>query len=245
MRWRILTAVITAAVVTAAVSLLFRGVVGEPDSDATPDSLAYQQLQEELKESRARQVALENEFAELQRVLRGLASELKALRSELRGMAAWPEASDGAFNIAEDSASVESLPELCDPLDPGKSIDDRMAELRAQENEERMARHDAVHVEEQVDRAWARQIAASITVRFEDLSLPDSRIADIDCRATRCRVVIDHQDEAAHREFLEALTSSASLAPELPRAAFSHFEREDGSAETVVFLYQHSIHSHP
>jgi hypothetical protein len=91
---------------------------------------------------------------------------------------------------------------------------------------------------EQVDPSWATATTERIIGAFDKTALSASRITDVDCRATRCRVTVLHHSQASKLE--PQWHFRIQLGPVLPHAVMSLFTREGVGLETVIHLSETS-----
>lgn len=233
MMWRALGSLIAGALAGAAVLYVFQ--TGN-----------YQRLTENLNEHVESRHQLEAEVGRVNSALSQLKSEMQILRAELqhtRPTSIEPNPTGTWSKGTEDSSRTEELSDFDEATDPFETAEEKSAKERELENQARLERNDAIHYQETVDPQWAKETTQKITEAFLRAELSASQISEVDCRTTRCRVILIHADNAAHRVFQHTLSTPSGLGSILPRAAFSYFDLEDGSVETVMFLYQKSLRS--
>ncbi|MGH9891510.1 MAG: hypothetical protein ACREA0_05905 [bacterium] len=87
---------------------------------------------------------------------------------------------------------------------------------------------------ETVDSAWSGSTADLIREVFAADELAGASLQDIDCRATLCRVEVQHRDEAKLRKFQHLFPFRVSQV--LPRLMMHRIENADGSITTYLYL---------
>ncbi|MGQ0443644.1 MAG: hypothetical protein ACT4O2_00590 [Beijerinckiaceae bacterium] len=87
---------------------------------------------------------------------------------------------------------------------------------------------------EPVDSAWSGSTADRIREIFTGDELAGASLQDIDCRATLCRIEVQHRDEAKLREFQRLFPLRVSQV--LPRLMMHRIENADGSVTTYLYL---------
>lgn len=87
---------------------------------------------------------------------------------------------------------------------------------------------------ETVDSAWSVSTADRIRDVFTGDALAGASLQDIDCRATLCRVEVQHRDEAKLREFQRLFPFKVSQV--LPNLMMHRIENADGSITTYLYL---------
>ena len=106
-------------------------------------------------------------------------------------------------------------------------------------NRDRMERHDRLLQGEDYDPVWAEATRERVIEVFDQLDGSGSRLHGVDCRATRCRVSVLHEDQASEQDFLRSFPMHISSL--FPRAAMSHFRLEGGGVETVIHLSKKKV----
>jgi hypothetical protein len=100
--------------------------------------------------------------------------------------------------------------------------------------EEQVARLDRAIKQETVDSQWASKAAAHIRHALQDLEVQGSKLMDVDCRTTACRVTVVHNDPVAAEEFQMRFIPAVSDL--LPKAFMTQFAAEGQGSETIVYL---------
>lgn len=86
--------------------------------------------------------------------------------------------------------------------------------------------------QEPLDPVWSAETIAQITAALQQPRLAALPVADIDCRSTRCRLIVG--DEAEPPRGAQLALLGLALGADLPEASFS--PREEGAGQVVVFL---------
>ena len=192
-----------------------------------------------------RHIGQEQSERDVDRLTRSVASltrEVAALRSEMhrwlsvrtpvettagRAVPAVAPASETAIGQADLAPVASAAPDLA---------------LRAERelaSQARVARHDPLLEQEAVDPNWAPATIERIKTAFDDAGIWGSRLTDMDCRASRCRITVRHDSESAGLEFQRSFP--LRLGSVLQRAVMSHFALEDGTARSIMHLSRESV----
>jgi hypothetical protein len=77
-------------------------------------------------------------------------------------------------------------------------------------------------------------IEASIADDFETQDWPGNALAEASCRATLCRMVVEHEDLDAAGAFITRLGTLQAFAD--TEAFYQQVTREDGTSATVIYI---------
>ena len=161
--------------------------------------------------------------------LEDLRREVAQLRADLRRVQQDLEARGHA------PASAAPAPEEDEELaDPEPHSADEIALLEQQQIETHALAIEARLEAETADSAWSGRTAGRILEIFTGEKLGGAALQDIDCRATLCRVEVQHRDEAKLREFQHLFPFK--VAQVLPRLMMHRMDNADGSITTYLYL---------
>jgi hypothetical protein len=93
---------------------------------------------------------------------------------------------------------------------------------------------DAALRAEQADPAWSSKARDLIASTFSNEVLKATRVMDVDCRATLCRVRVTNPDPRARMVFEHHFTLAVGQL--LPQALAQTIQHDDGSATSIVYL---------
>jgi hypothetical protein len=111
-------------------------------------------------------------------------------------------------------------------------LTDEQRRARAIENEQRVAQRLDRHIEEEaIDGAWANRAAREMSDSVRT-ALPGTKVEDVRCQTSMCRVAVTHADAKAEEDFVATL-------PHLSPFASSGIIRKVGTEEaprSVVYI---------
>ncbi|MGH8537387.1 MAG: hypothetical protein ACREXM_13215 [Gammaproteobacteria bacterium] len=162
--------------------------------------------------------------------LDALRRELAALRADLAEV---KDALGARTNAPVSGAAAPAPEDDVDLADPEAQFTAEIAEEQ-QQIQAYAQRIEASLEAEPVDSAWSGSTADRIREVFTGDELADASLQDIDCRATLCRVEVQHRDEAKLREFQRLFPFKVSQV--LPRLMMHRIENADGSITTNLYL---------
>lgn len=87
---------------------------------------------------------------------------------------------------------------------------------------------------ETYDARWAPEAQHALTGTLQQAAFSGSRLVDIDCRATLCRMGVNHDNIDAEREFLHRFIGSAGLHDS--EAFYQRDEGPDGTVRMTFYL---------
>jgi hypothetical protein len=98
-----------------------------------------------------------------------------------------------------------------------------------------VARIDAVFSEERPDQRWSRNSEAKLTSALLQFAEGGSRIQQVECRSTLCKVRAEHASEQGFRNFMDHAFAQASY---WPGAMFSMREPDSpqGTVANVIYF---------
>lgn len=173
----------------------------------------------------------------------GPSDSLDALRRELAALRADLARVKNAFETrgnAPASGAAVPAPEDDEHLaDPEAQLAAEVAE--EQQQIQAYAQTIEANLEaETMDSAWSGSTADRIRDAFTGDELAGASLQDIDCRATLCRVEVQHRDEAKLRKFQHLFPFKVSQV--LPRLMMHRIENADGSITTYLYLARQGHH---
>ena len=209
---------------------------------ATDDPLAMADLKREMVQIRLDMAAISarsgapqdpDAAAPLQQDLRDLRGEVARLVAELADMRARQEAD------AVKNAPSEIDDEEFDPPDDVVQAEQQDQEVEAQEKVRQHFRSiETAFAAEPVDQAWSPEVTARVKGVFaNDAALADMTLAEVDCRASRCRLEVWHDDGASLDELTLALV--AAMPEESVRLAVDYDEvlQDEEADGTTAIVY--------
>jgi hypothetical protein len=173
---------------------------------------------------------------------RGLARELAELKSEVRRLEAQQRASSTrialpvASNRREHEANEEPAPaaERTEPLTP----EEKRAEERAT-REEVALRLDARAESERTDATWAPAMNGEIRAAVA-AHAAGATVASSDCRASLCKVVLQHESAESQTEIARKL---APLKP-FQSGTFYRYDSSSKPASTTLYIVREGMDFH-
>lgn len=163
------------------------------------------------------------EAAQVQQRVSAVESELATMRALVARAPSAPGLSVSAQpNSAEAAApttSAAETPKLTPEEHDRQMIEGTLTSL------------EATLASEARDLAWERQSAKALAVAFANPELATSHVGAVDCVRTVCKVVVQHQDERARSDFMEA--GHHMLSP-FNAPAFIHYSPT--TKETIVYV---------
>jgi len=94
---------------------------------------------------------------------------------------------------------------------------------------------------ESIDPAWASVVEGQIGQLAAEPRVAGSRITELQCRATLCRMEVEHDGAGEVQRFLDDVVTKIA---EAPRATVQRFDEEGGLERSLVFLAKRG-HSMP
>ncbi|ADJ28218.1 hypothetical protein [Nitrosococcus watsonii] len=98
----------------------------------------------------------------------------------------------------------------------------------------RMEMMERVFLSENIDPQWSTKTSGLITQYLENENQVKANLEDVDCRATLCRVAVNHQDATVAEEF--QLQFPMQMAEALPQINYLYEQQADGSVRMVMYL---------
>ena len=134
--------------------------------------------------------------------------------------------------------SMLALEDQAEALEPAGAAEQGLQEqqraVRPPETaDEEASRLDAQLESEQPDPNWAPGFERGVVAAFSSEVLKDSRVQEIECGATLCRMEVAHDTQQAHDTFD---ISFPEAAPDHEAAFFRRFGDEQTGFTTVAFL---------
>ena len=194
-------------------------------------------FESDLKGIRKRQIQIGHELERLTELVAGIPEEISTLHSEvaqwrkLKPMQALPDLQTKPAYPGPAYQPIEQIPTMSHTSEATVSetvVDQELI------NRERLERQDGLFESEEYDPEWAQVTHQRIIEIFDKINESDSRLKGVECRETRCRVNVLHDNEAAEREFLYSFPMY--LGQIFPRAVMNHIKLDDGIVETVIHL---------
>lgn len=162
--------------------------------------------------------------------LDALRRELAALRADLARV---KNALEARGNSPASGAAAPAPEDDQDVADPEAQVAAEIAEEQQQIQAYAQTIEASLEAET-VDSAWSGSTADLIREVFAADELAGASLQDIDCRATLCRVEVQHRDEAKLRKFQHLFPFRVSQV--LPRLMMHRIENADGSITTYLYL---------
>ncbi|MCI0655125.1 MAG: hypothetical protein L0Y39_11700 [Methylococcaceae bacterium] len=162
--------------------------------------------------------------------LDALRRELAAVRADLARVKNALEARGNAPASGAAAPAPEDDEDLADP-------EAQLAAEIAEDQQQIQAYAQTIEASletETVDSGWSGSTSDRIREVFTGDGLAGASLQDIDCRATLCRVEVQHRDEAKLREFQRVFPFKVSQV--LPRLMMHRIENADGSITTYLYL---------
>ncbi len=102
-----------------------------------------------------------------------------------------------------------------------------------QYHQDRVEWIDSGFMSEIIDPAWASQSSASIYQVLETDEFANTSMIDMECRATLCRIEVEHDDNESAERF--ALGFPMGVSESFSKLTSHQSENEDGSSNTVIY----------
>ncbi|MGQ0657952.1 MAG: hypothetical protein ACT4NU_07655 [Chromatiales bacterium] len=173
---------------------------------------------------------LADEVTAQKQELARLSADFAALREDVRAL----RQTAAQSNVAERER---------EPDDEYENLDPEWAAEQELEREQtiveaRMQDLDAQLESEQPDVAWASHAGTTLWQALAGQDLAGTTVAGLDCRATLCRLDLNHEDEASRDRFLQ-ITLDRRIRPAitdmLDAMTLHPVQNSDGSIATVIF----------
>ncbi len=170
-----------------------------------------------------------------------LAQELDLLKTEM--MAAQRKFDDWAATVKQQQSAIgEALRAVQLKAEARHKIDSQERPLTADELEyqaQRQTEEYAAKVRDHfqadpIDLKWSSQMTGLIEEKFNNPELKQATLLDTECRATLCRLNVEHTDAGRQADFENQLPML--FAAELPRTTILQEELANGSIRTTVYL---------
>lgn len=137
-------------------------------------------------------------------------------------------------NISTASESLDNAEGLREPAEFTEQDIIAATEEQAYKDRKRMEMINSVFLSENTDYQWATKITKLITQPLENGEQVRTILSDVECRATLCRVEVNHEDATAAGEF--ELQLSMQVGESLPQINYFHEPQDDGSINVVMYL---------
>jgi len=140
-------------------------------------------------------------------------------------------------DVAHNSTVSDGMPTLdpSDDLAAAHEAERQRIEAESEQSTRAQAEaNEAALQSETADTAWSGEAHDLITSAFATQDLTAASVADVECRATLCRVEVTHKNPQARAVFERQFT--LAVAHLLPRAMVQAVENEDGSTSAVFYL---------
>lgn len=160
----------------------------------------------------------------LQQEILKLKKEVVALQERVKNSPTKDEHHSKIENVSDSSASAQLTEE--DMIAAAEESD--------YEYRKRMEIMESVFLSENIDPQWSTKTSGLITQHLEKGEQTKTNLEDVDCRATLCRVAVNHQDAAVAEEF--QLQFPMQMAEALPQINYLYEQQADGSVSMVMYL---------
>lgn len=164
------------------------------------------------------------ESGRLQKELFKLKQEVVALQRRVGNFSAADETPANTENAAASSETMEFTEQ--DII--------AAAEEEGYQHRKQMEIIDSVFWSENVDSQWSTKASDLIAQHLENEEQIKTSLANVDCRATLCRVEASHQDADAAEAF--ELQFPMRVGKMLPQISYLYEEQNDGSVSMVMYL---------
>lgn len=170
-------------------------------------------------------------LSELQAEVKQLKQELSARRTE-RAVEVLKAARHGDSNAPDGEGAEEEAQGQPGPA----ALSAAATSARPLTEEEAGFRLENRFASEPVDAAWRREATAILQRQFTAKAGPGSRVTEIDCKQSLCRVEMVHKDFDTYRDFGHATFTSSSA--EWRGGAMMHVvgDREAGEVKSIAYL---------
>lgn len=180
---------------------------------------------------------IRQEVSYLKREVRALRTILGHLTEKLESMGASEKFVE--FNQKDFSDSYRDRRETIDLTEETLRT---TLERQKERNQERTQSIDIALRNENVDEHWASEAVNTIKGAILQPRFAWSKLLEVDCRSTLCRMSVQHEDMKAKEEFM--ISFPMEVAPLLTRATMTHTESIDETSVSLVH-FARAGHSFP
>lgn len=166
----------------------------------------------------------------LRREVSLLRDELKSVKSQVQQLAV---AASGLSAKIQEETIEESVSQAVEAF-PEPATEEALLRQDEQMLEQRMTFIESSFFSEPVDGAWSVEAIDTIDEATASEELAETAVFAVDCRATLCRMEVQHDDPQALAEFEQWLPRK--VVDMLPRITMDRIDGIDGSVTTVVYL---------
>lgn len=200
-------------------------VSNDDGGEATPSLMVLKQEMALLKVELATLKQTSTDSSRLQQEIVKLKEEVVALQRRVESSPMKAEHHSNMENVTNNSSASAQLTEQ-DMI--------AAAEEEDYEYRKRMEITESVFLSEKVDPQWSTKTSGLITQYLENGEQLKTSLENVDCRATLCRVTVNHQDAAVAEEF--QLQFPMQMAEALPQINYLYEQQADGSIGMVMYL---------
>ncbi|EDZ66862.1 hypothetical protein NOC27_189 [Nitrosococcus oceani AFC27] len=200
------------------------GVRNDEGDESVPSLVALEQEMALLKMELAALKQTSTSSNRLQQEIVKLKKEVMVLRGRVESLPGKGEYGSNVENEGDSPASAQ--------LTEQDMI--AAAEEEDYKYRKRMEIMERVFLSENIDPQWSTKTSGLITQHLEKGEQTKTNLEDVDCRATLCRVAVNHQDAAVAEEF--QLQFPMQMAEALPQINYLYEQQADGSVSMVMYL---------
>lgn len=192
---------------------------------------------------------LSHEKTDTNRDREALIGEVATLREELRSMRQDQNILSHELSKANESINAKNL----DSKEQRRVPEDRSTKTKPILSDEERLEREARFLEEEVvpeldhrlsmesrDRTWSKQAERMLLDSFNKSEIQGSKIVNVDCRSTFCRLEIEHDDMKSRMKYTDKVFETLPWSKSqmfLHTRNFRNWHKNEGSGNLVTLVY--------